>query len=1336
MAPYAKLGRSIADARRKAGLANQRDLAARLAITQQSVSRWEAGTHRPALEQIGELARLLDLNPGDLRLLSGYGVLPADAAAAPFPVDTLGGEEFEQFIAQLAMDYFPGSQVRRAGKSGHRQDGVDVEVHHNDGSRSVIQCKRVARFGPADVRAVAESLAIDTATQKILALGRVASPQAAAAARDAGLKIWDRDDLSRIIRADLSHQAQERLVDTFFRGQREALLGASEPGPWMTPAEFFAPFQVAARGFSHAWGLVGREADLENLKAAVDGPAGAPVLLIAAGGMGKSRLLAEWAGQAVDQGRAIHFLSTTADLRRADLLRLGPGPKVLVVDDAHDRDGLGALFEFAADPSRQARIVLATRRYAAEKITGALAVSGLGEARVVTLGDLSRRQLTQMAQQVLASYGRPAHWAEAIVQGAAGSPLVALMAARVVAKDGAPMEQAKSDAELRGVVLSKFARVIVGDLGAGGGETDLREVLGVLALTQPFHPEDHQLLAMIEQVTGVAPAAASLAMRRLLDGGVAFSRGRRWRLMPDVLGDYLIETSCLDSGGKLSPFAQAALAAAGDSETLLTNVMVNLGRLDWRRNDGDTTASDLLAGAWRGLDTIQEQWDRRLSAVKAVAYYQPEQALTFVARQLRRGRAYAALADILRNVAIGSGKLEPAAHLLWEMGKLDGAEEISSNPALRTLTELCGYHPHRSLAFPEQSLAFGLALIERQDAWSGRVTPLDILVSLLSTEGVTTHSTGRAFSISPYFIDPTVVGRYRQAVIAKILDLLSDPRLRVARAAADALGAALSGPIGRAATAPPPGASQAYEAESLQTLAHLEQVVRAGVHPLVAVGVEGAIRWRSRGRRSAVASAAGRVLAAIDRDLEFELRLVMSGEALDRFLRDDEDASTYHDRFNAWLDQTARALAAAEPDPQARRARIEALIAEAQDARVGDQIHYRLVHPALRDDPALAEVLLNDALKRPASLTRDYVDLAVGRLAFGDKLRARAWVERLMATHDPDLAAQAARGFGVVAEPDEIDAALLTRLAASSHPKVVKAAIQSISWSQLSDQRMLEALLESQVLGEDAVADRLAFALVGNRERDLIGRLDTDGVERLLAKFVAVPRFEKFWVDKLLAELSARCPDQVAAFFRQRVALAASLNSHEVRAANTGPYAHEALRVLQTPRAAPIMQALWSWLLENADRGYIFRHAGLDVIEAMFLGDSPFIARFLDEQLAQADREALKLMSQIIRRADHAFVFEQTDLVAAFLERCEAVDLELLETAIGDLYAGATDGMRSGVPGEPYPRDVAEREQASAVLARLSRLSPAYELFEHIRRHADAAIRRALLDDPTPEDDG
>jgi transcriptional regulator with XRE-family HTH domain len=1328
-APYISLGSSIAQARLAAGLATQRDLALRLEMSQQSVSRWEAGTHRPKLEQLPALAALLGLNTSDLRVLAGYSVPAITSATAPFPLEQLAPEEFEQFVAHLAEGLFPHAQVRRAGSSGHDQAGVDVVVRCPSGEIIAIQCKRVRTFGPEEVRAAAAAITAQ-ADRHILALSRVVSPAAAASAEAVGFEVWDRDDISRRIRLDLSPPAQERLVDIFFRGQRQALLGLDEPGAWMSPSEFFSPFMVPERGFSHAWPLVGRRDDITALSEAVTAPEGGVTLLVAPGGMGKTRILAALVEELRDSGLSPFFLSATAEIKRADLQRLGPSLKFLVVDDAHDQDGLGALFEFAAEPSRQTRILLATRPYAVERIAGELAVSGLPAPRQVVLEPLGVPQLTEIARGVLERFGRPTRWAEAVVNGAGASPLVAIMAARIIGRDAVAMEKARSDVELRALILDKFERVLVGDLGAGGDEAAVRKVLQVLALVQPFHPEDRSLLTLIESVTGITADVAVRAMRLLLEGGVAYQRGRRCRLMPDVLGDYIIDRHALDHAGRLSPFAEAVLASA--SGQLLTSALINLGRLDWRRSDGDTTGSALLDSAWRRFDTIVDHWDERLHAVKALAFYQPHQAFDFAARQVRRGHLFEPLPEILRNVAFGSGRLAEAGQLLWEMARRHGADRASENPPMRALKELCGFHPHRSLAFPKQSLEFGMALVERDEAWNGVVTPLDVLDALLATEELVTWSEGRHFSFSSYFVDYPRVAEYRRIVIDKILDLLCDPRLHVSFAAAEHLEACLRGPIGRTAAAPPEGFLERYDPERLETLCKLEAVVRAGVHPRVAVAVDRAIRWRARSA-DVIGRAVERVLEALPCDLDYDLRDVLVSGGKDRFLHDDPEGN-WDDRVQAWLRDVAARLVQAVPDAKDRLKQIEALVIEGQVARSREDHPYFLVFPTLWADPALAELMLSEIVQNRLQVLRPHANLALAVTLATDKVRGRQWLVRLASSGEKDLAYAAARGWAQIAEPNDDDVRLLAPLASHVEVTVAVAALQSLSWSALEDRRKAMALAQTEIVGRDKVADEVASALIGG-DRKLVAQLDIDAIERLLEQLTAVLRFDGYWVDKLLAEISFSHPDLIAAFLRHRAELAANRNDYSMRAANTGPYVHTSLRILETPRAEALFHGMWSWMRDHWDQGLVFRHAALDVVEAMFLEATDLMARFAAALLPRADALDLRLISEMIRRADHDFVFQHTELVVALLERCEALDVDLTEEVRNTLYFGASEGMRSGNWGEPYPRDVEDRARAKAVLERLSIMSPAYELFDDIRRSAEENIKRSLRNAELLEDE-
>lgn len=380
----------------------------------------------------------------------------------------------------------------------------------------------------------------------------MATPQAAEAVQASpGWALWDKDDLSRLVRERLAPEAQDRLVDLFFRGQRQALLGRFEPGPWLTIDELFLPFEDTKAPLSHGWRLLGRSTESQALLDTLGGPLAPFVLLSGPGGMGKSRLLKKAIARVHQQqpGTLVRILSRASETHRQSLEALGGGSKLLVVDDAHDRDGLGVLFGFAADPSHQTRVLLATRPYAEARIRREAAVHGLAEPVTVQLDPLGRADLQAFAADVLQAFGGSEDWAESLVRVADGSPLIVALAGRVIAKERIPFELAKNRPSMRDLVVGKFAKVITGELGIHGDERLHCDALDVLALVQPFHPEDPQLLGFFTAAKGIGSDDASRALRNLVEGGVAYRRGHQCRLTPDVLGDYIIETSCLDVGG-------------------------------------------------------------------------------------------------------------------------------------------------------------------------------------------------------------------------------------------------------------------------------------------------------------------------------------------------------------------------------------------------------------------------------------------------------------------------------------------------------------------------------------------------------------------------------------------------------------------------------------------------------------------------------------------------------------------------------------------------------------------------------------------------------------------
>lgn len=1323
---FFSLGRAIASGRLAMGMAKQSDLASALGVSQQTVSRWEAGIAKPKEKQLLSLVAILGLNAADLRRLAGDESPPAVSFIEPFPVDRLPPTTFEQFVTDLMQEIHPDAEVRRAGGTGHTQDGLDLELEFSDGRRMGLQCKRVQRFGPADAEAAIAAFPAAN-YEKILVISRVASPQTAQTVRShASWKIWDKDDLSRQVRR-LPMEAQERLVDTYFRGQRQALLGRSESGPWLTTEQFFRPFDGPDLALSHSWDLLGREKETKDLLTAIVRPGVRMVLLVAPGGMGKSRLLKE-VMTSFSQNQpmvCVRFLSGASEPTRQTLDDLGPGPKALVIDDAHDRNGLGILFEYAADASRQTILVLATRNYAVDRIRNEAATYNVISPPPITLEKLNRTQLRAIAEQILGHYNIASEeLTQGIVAASGDSPMIVAMAAQVLANEKVPFELVKEQERFRSIVLGKFAKVFSGHIGNSGEEKLHRDVLEVLALVQPFHREDPQLFALLEKTKNISREITSAVLAQLTRGGVVFRRGHEWRLMPDVLGDYLIESSCITDTGRLTLYAEKAVDLVKD--TLLKHALLNLGRLDWRRSLGNTTDSDFLSRVWRTFDNINDDFDPRLDAIKSVALYQPRQALDFVIGQVRRGRSLRALPSILNGIARTSHYLQEALELLWEIGQFDD-RELSSHPthAIRVLTELGSFDGYKPLSYCEALLEFGLKLAENDVNWVGRYTPLDVLKPLLSSEGTNNSSNGRAVTITPYFINYEVVRPLRVAVIDKIISLLRHKNTVIARLAGGLLGAAIQYPFDIMGNEPPKNLRRALAEEFTQTLQRVQNSVREGVHPIVALAIARSVSWHANFGSGNPAKIARDILENLPDDIEFRLFAALA-DGWGQIFIDRNDINRWQFNLDKRLSDIASDIKEAKPDPRERLAYLDrafAILTEAGEERSSSHV---LVEKLVADDD-FARALIEDALERTTSLTRDYVGSALGQLIKRNNSEGKVYARRFVESGDITLCIGASLAY-TYQKIDQEDQKLLKALLYSVDKRVVYHAIRAVWLSQAEfADGGLKLLLGSNIADDAWLANELAMALCGGHSR-LIDAMSEEEVKELLSQLLNVEKLDGYWIDEVLADFSYRFPYLTADFFMKRVEIAAQSQSFNFRVTNFGPYSHKPLRFLEADENIRVLEIVWRWLRQNCERDHYFQYAAAHMFEAMFLGATNRLIDFFQPILPMANRDDLKLMGRLLREANHDFVFDHVVFVVALLERCQAVEFDLCREILQQLYSASVSGMRSGTPGEPMPRDLDDKKKAEDILAGLSRVSPAYDLFDQIRKSAIFHIEHAKIE--------
>ncbi|MEA2877872.1 MAG: hypothetical protein QOF14_3068 [Hyphomicrobiales bacterium] len=1328
---YLPFGQRLAHLRRLKRIDRQADLATLVGATQQTVSRWEAGLSRPREHEIPLLAEVLDTGVEGLRRTAGYAAKTVVATFdEPFPLDALSPESFERFCAYLLQRLYRDAAVHQQGARGHTQEGTDIVLKLEDGAIYSFQCKRTEEFGPQKVLAAIAKHTVP-AKKKFLLLSRVASPQAREAL--GGHKdwdLWDKDDLSAKIRS-LPKIDQIALVDVFFAGRRLELLGVSEEGVWETTDDFFAPFQDADRLFNHAWKLVGREEPLSELQEHLADTSARVLFLSGSGGSGKSRVLKQAIEtyEAATPAITIRFVARTAEITRKSLEQLGDKPSLLIVDDAHDRSDLGLLFQFAATISR-VRLLLALRPYGLEHLKAqASNFSLLDAVREVKLESLTRADAELLAKQVLEKEKGPIQAAKDIANLTYDCPLATVVGAQIVARERKHFDLAKNEEAFRVTLFGRFESVIAGELGQRADADAIKKLLRVISLFQPFYLDDKALLSVIEKLEGIAPHDTNRLFKLLIDGGVLFKRGARYRLSPDVLADYVIEATCVGPNGRSTSYAEKAFDAADDR--LVEMLLLNLGKLDWHLANGDASNSNLLDGVWAKLRPRSEYDDPHIRAVRAIAFYQPLRAIEFGEALIRKGEYLRQLPLIFKYAAFNLQHVARACAALWQLGKNDN-RELHQHPEhpIRVLAELCEVQPNKPFAYSAAVVDFGLQLAADPNAWSFHYTPLDILGTIFKTEGHTTTSRNHTISFHPFTINADFVAPLRERVLDLVIGLLRNANTRVAMRAASALGESLRGPIGQFNAKISQEDRTKWMKVFCATLERIEEVVGQNTYdPLVLVGIAKAVSWHANYSKSDTSTYAKRVRSALSSSLDYRVLAALSdgyGSELRR-----QDRENFEARWDEHLRSLAADIIAVYPDGEALRKYIAAQLdhIDKGTSKSGNGSPHVLYATLLRESPSLARATLTDALSNPQSVTAWFAASALLTIWQGDADEARKIAREFLESGQDELRIMLGRtlaslDFIRIPYGDD-EATAIKMLITSGNPNVVATGILAIrSVLRHNADEALAMAREVNVAGSAAVADDLLCLFEFGAELPF-NRLSDGDVDLFLEKLMDVPKLDGHWTETFLASASQAYPSKTLEFFIRRTERAAAKENWDYRPINHGPYVHVPLKFKDTSEYGALLARVVSWMSTASfgeDRQMLFRYRARELFEAVFGSFDAEVTQFIARWADTADAAAFDIIANILNEAPHTFIFDQAPLVIDLLTKAQRVGGDTHKNLSSSLYSSSIGGIRQGVAGQPSDRDLKTKAEAEKILETLSKFSPAYELYDWVRKDAQREI--------------
>ncbi|MFC3627778.1 helix-turn-helix domain-containing protein [Vogesella amnigena] len=1329
-APYAEFGELLTQLRVAAGFIKQRELAIALGVTQQSVSRWEKGLARPRANAIPAMESLVRAKDNELLVAAGYQAAPASTRAEtatshdrPLPLSALPPDTFESFCAALLHRmYHPlGGSVHRYGGTGHKQHGIDIFATGPFGTHS-FQCKRVNEFGAQKVHtAVAEQTY--AADLKVLLLSSVASPSSRdAMAAHAGWELWDREDITRQLH-NLPLADRLDLVDRYFSGQRLDLLGIDEPGPIQSPEEFFKPLLVSDRFFNHSWSLVGRDEEVSQVIDCVQDESVVLTCLVGAPGSGKSRVLRE-VTQRLAQSTPLHvrFVSPTEEVKAHHLDRLRDGrgaATLLVVDDAHERDDLGILLRYAAVPGNRTQLLLSLRPYGKEALRLQAADVSLSgpSVRFADMRPQTREQAQALAESVLSECKAPPAAAVEIARATYTTPLVTVLAAQLVARDGVSLALLGNADEFSTYVLNSLQDVITVALVTGQDAPRLRAILRVIALLQPIIPDDPGLLNILLKTEGIEQPDACRLMRLLGEAGVLFKRGLRSRLAPDLLADEIIRSNYLNADGTANERVFQAFDLVGAEH--LKNLFVNLGRLDWRLREGKTDDSALLNSLGPKLRWGERYNNPHVEAVEAVAYYQPRFALDFAKRLIDEGHGdNSSVCNMVRYAAYTYDHVQEACQLLWKAGRND-ARALNQHPShgIRILKELAEFQANKPIEYVREVVRFALSLLERPASLKSTYTPFSILEGALRTEMESSSFSRLTWTITRYPLPLEMVQSVRDEVTGALLKYLREGPPRRAFLAAQTMAEALQGPMHGGA------AGLAWKCEHMKLLQGLKVITNdLCMPPAILVRLAQSVSWHAFHGEPETSGEAQAILNLLDRDLRTRLiRALVDGWGSETWKLGETLEREEHLKDRQLL--TAD-LIAIFPEPgrlfDELHASLEEIVAIAHD---GYGAPFLLVNHLLASVPGLATELLLRNNEGRAGLLDRYVGAALGTVVeASDSSLVNEYVIR--SEGDAKVLAQLAEAYARFEPsqpyaPQEIE--LFKRIFGSKDPTVLMMASNlTRQVASRSPALAVELIcLADFEVNARATHDMFMWLSAGKviPEADIASKRN-----ELLKKLVVLEKLDDYWVRAFLTASIGKDPASVVELVRARLVEARRRNDWSYEQLSK-EHNGKGLGLMEVEAGARLLRDFLDWALEEMKDTPNARRVGEAVSGLCGDYDQALLDLLLDWMSSGTQAHA-KLVARILQESQPVLIYEHSKFIRDILNAAELIDEEALDEIRSAIAAATHSGARGCTPGEPFPEDLRMELHCVQMLASLSRAEPAFDLYDGLLKDARHAIAR------------
>ena len=1247
----------------------------------------------------------------------------------------------------------------RYGGQGSSQKGIDIFADFENGKRWAFQCKQRQSFTETDVTKAIQKTSY-SADRFILALSR----QATSGVRDAcesdpNWDVWDVGDISRKVRELETHSGAKLVEIHFGPSWRKAFLGLHGLSSFVTPTEFFHPFSNTSVLFNHAWELVGRSENLSQAHKFVKSQEQKVAILTGRGGIGKSKILHAFAETFDNEHKemALWYAAEGVPLTHDGADDLPFKPFVVVVDDAHRRSDLPALFALCQQRPHATKLFLSCRPQGIDYLKSQLTQGGFDVREVVELPDvkeLSLEEITELGRQALGP--EFAGLAERLAAATRDCPLVTVVGGQLLAQKAIAPELLERDEEFRDTVLVRFQEILVGEVVDRIDTTLCRSLLSLIAAVQPVRLDNEIILDSAAKFLHIDRPTLLISLDILEKAGVLLRRGNTLRIVPDVLADHILHTANVTSQGQPTGFADCVF----DKFRSLcpSEVLRNLSELDWRLRQSGDPASDLLSSIWQSIwqgfqDAPNLGRSMTLEILEKVAVYQPERTLELVEYAIRNPATESGapeglqlygdthsdvlrqLPALLRKISYNFDYLPRCCNLLWELGRDDGRSLHSNlDHGVRVLADLGAYEIGKPFVVTQGVLDTIGKLLEDPSIHDHVHSPLDIIDPMLAKTGRSGHFDRHNFVSRSFKLKYENVKSIRQRAISLVGSCLfsNDPKIRL-RALASLKGA-LQEPQAFLNMDITDEDREQWRPEQLEILTLIVDLARRSEEPVTLIRIREALLWHCRFNPSdEVKDKADAIVSSIPGSLELRL----TQELLDSFHMDDWQ----HSEESRNDDSSLRL----EKIEQMRRALVVEFLSHSEHASKAYEIltdQMQIIKAAGVPpnpqaflgilgitDPEFAAGLCDIIVDNPNGPLASYLHSLLTNIRKWSSERARDIGQRALMGGSNILCSGVAwsypsQGWADAATPEDVE--VIRELLDHEDTNVRRLAIGSLAALAEANPKLAIDLAKGVEVGDNVHLAKELCLLFSDGRGFPFRELTSDDLKAFLFKLEDVQEIEDYLINTFLVKASEKDARAVIDFLLARIRKK-DFEGAKYDALPLLGFQNPLVGLAADPEQEIILREIRDTSVEEGSSiqywiPQLFLEASLDFESAASL-------KVLNEWINSGDADRIQSAARLISSAHPAFVFKHEGFTANLLERAYAAGFDCYRSVVSNLTISAISGTRSGTPGQPKSEDVAMKDQASKIMNKFDAGAPPYRFYASLVKFAETSIREDLMRD-------